>query len=256
MKQFSLIFAILFSLLCAGCGAEQPPAAAPSPIEDSAEPTPAQTPAETEDHVLLTLEARVDDGRLLRLEAVGKKRPGMDQWGVREVRVWDGADWIQTVSVQEAIDAGGVSGVVGEGYTDCWSIEAAMAVRDMNFDGCDDLDLFGWVCNNTIPHYYWLWDREAQQFAYAFCLQGAEPDPERKEICSEYKEDAARYCRDYYRFDETGAPALVRRDAENYADMKLEHYEMINGQLTLTGTEGLDGSGTAFEADGAALHRG
>ena len=241
MKQFSLMFAILLSLLCAGCGAEQPSAEAPPPTETPAEITLTETPAEPEDRVLLTLEARVDDGRLLRLEAVGKKRSDMDQWGVREVRVWDGLDLIQTVSAQEAIDAGGVSGTVGDGYTDCWSIEAAMAVRDMNFDGCDDLDLFGWICNNTIPHYYWLWDREAQQFTYAFCLQGADIDPERKEICSEYKEDAARYCRDYYRYNETGALVLVRRDAENYTDMRLEHYEMINGQLTLTGTEELDG---------------
>ena len=253
MKQFSLMFAILFSLLCTGCGGEQPSAAAPPPIEAPTETTPAETPAETEDHILLTLEARVDDGRLLRLEAVGKKRPDMDQWGVREVRVWAGADLIQTVSAQEAIDADGVSGAVGGGYTDCWSIEAAVAVRDMNFDGCDDLDLFGWICNNTIPHYYWLWDREAQQFTYAFCLQGADIDPERKEICSEYKGDAARYYRDYYRYGDAGALVLVRRDVENHTDRTLEHYETIDGRLTLTGTEELDGSGTAFEAEGPAL---
>ena len=237
MKQLFLIPAVLCSLLCAGCSTPLTVEAPPS-IEHSAETTPMETPAETEDHVLLTLEAQMDN-RLLRLDAVGKKRLDTDQWGVREVRIWDGADLIQTVPVQEAIDTDGVSGAVGEGYTDCWSIDEVMTVRDMNFDGCDDLDLFGWICSNTIPHYYWLWDQNTEQFSYAFCLQGAVINPERQEICSEYKENAARYCRDYYQYNEAGALVLVRRDVENYADMGLEHYETINGRLTLTGTETL-----------------
>lgn len=239
MKQVFFLLAIFCFLLCSGCGAKHPAAETPTSMEHTTETAPAKTPAETEDHVLLTLEAHVDNGLLLQLEAVGKKRPDMDQWGIREVRVWNGTDLIQTISAQEAIGTDGISGSVGAGYTDCWSINESMTVRDMNFDGCDDLDLFGWICNNTIPHYYWLWEPDAQQFSYAFCLQGAKITPERQEVCSEYKETTACYCRDYYQYDESGTLVLVRRDVENYADMRLEHYELIGGQLILTETETL-----------------
>ena len=63
---------------------EQPATAEPSPEEEvPVEKVP------SEDHVLLTLEAPLADGRTLRLEAVGKR---LDEYsaGVREVRVYDG----------------------------------------------------------------------------------------------------------------------------------------------------------------------
>lgn len=243
MKRFCLILAMTGVLLCAGCGAERSESSAEMPLfsAESTEQAPVGNPEDTEDHILLTLNATVDNNRPLRLEAVGKQRPDMDHWGTREVRVYDGTDLIQTISAQEAIDADGVSGAVGEGYTECWSIEESMTVHDMNFDGCEDLDLFGWICNNTIPHYYWLWDSESDQYVYAFCLQGAKPDPERQEVLSEYKYSGVGYHRDFYCYDSDGMLTLVRRDVENYADMKLEHYEMKHGQLALVGTEALDG---------------
>lgn len=71
--------------------------------EESApeEPVPErESPEETEDRVLLTLEATLADGRALRLEAVGKVE---DEYtcGVREVRVYDGEALTQTVQARE-----------------------------------------------------------------------------------------------------------------------------------------------------------
>lgn len=245
----SLTFAAAcFVLLCAGCGPqgaapeapvsaatptapliqnapESPEPEQPNPLES--EPpeeteTPEPEPLETEDHLLFTLEAAVDSGRTLTLEVFGKKRPPEDgwdpnQWGVREVQVWDGDTLLQTILAQEAIDADGVDGI-DRGYTDCWSLEEAASVHDMNFDGWDDLDLFGWICNNTIPHYYWLWDSEAGQYRYAFCLQGAQADFETQEIIVEYRsyEPYGSYTRDFYRFDESGALVLDRQEVETF----------------------------------------
>ncbi len=58
----------------------------------------------SEDHVLLTLEAPLADGRTLTLEAVGKR---LDEYsaGVREVRVYDGDALIQTILSREVIQA-------------------------------------------------------------------------------------------------------------------------------------------------------
>ena len=76
---------------------EQPTTAEPSPEEEvPVEKVP------SEDHVLLTLEAPLADGRTLTLEAVGKR---LDEYsaGVREVRVYDGVALIQTILSREVI---------------------------------------------------------------------------------------------------------------------------------------------------------
>ena len=93
---------------------EQPATAEPSPEEEvPVEKVP------SEDHVLLTLEAPLADGRTLTLEAVGKR---LDEYsaGVREVRVYDGDALIQTVQAREGIVS---EGVEDSDYTDCWSTE-------------------------------------------------------------------------------------------------------------------------------------
>lgn len=238
MKRFQLLAGLLLLLFCAGCGA--PARTEPDTPPDTAVPDAPAGP-ETEDHVLLTLEAAVDGGRVLRLDAVGKKRPDMDQWGVREIRVYDGDTLIQTLLTQEGIDAGGVDGAVDTGYTDCWSPDQVMVVEDMNFDGSGDIGLFGWACNNTIPYYYWLWDAGAGQYRYAFTLQGAEAHPETGEVSASSKNyggdgpEGGYFRTDYYRYDASGELALVRREVEQ-ADGKLVTYEMTGGQWTLAQT--------------------
>lgn len=174
-----VLILLLALLLLSACAApaevaeEAPPAPAePAPVE----PAPGDSvPNRTapEDDRSLTLEAPLADGRTLLLEAVGKQ---VDEYsfGVREVRVYDGEELIQTVQAREGIEhfwGDSDGGVVSE-YTSCWSREESMEVLDLNFDGNTDFGLFGWPANNTIPYYYWMWDPEAGRYQYAFTQIG------------------------------------------------------------------------------------
>lgn len=170
-------------------------------------------PPETEDHILLTLEAPLADGRVLTLEAVGKV---LDEYscGVREVQVYDGSTLLQTVSVRDAAEPERIDGMSTRTYTSCWSPEDSMEVLDLNFDGNADFGLFAWTPNNTIPYYYWQWDGEQYQFSCT--LQGVEVHPEAGEISSAYRVsmDGVYYQRDYYRPDGDGNLYLARRELE------------------------------------------
>ena len=215
-----LVICCLLLLLLASC-------AAPAE-ENSPEPETPETPEETvpaaseaEDRVLLTLEAPLAGGRTLTLEAFGRT---LDEYstGVREVRVYDGADLLQTISVREAteIEWEFGDGVLNEefyDYTECWSPEETMEALDLNFDGNTDFGLFGWKPNNTIPYYYWLWDTETEQYRYAFTLQEAEVHPETKEVSAEYKSGSAgsQWITEYYKPDENGGLFLDRIERDN-----------------------------------------
>lgn len=216
---------LLLSLLSA-CAAPaeadpEPPEAPPQevPTEDI-EPFFDDT-GETEDHVLLTLEAPLADGRTLTLEAFGAVFEE-HVCGVREVRVYDGEDLIQTVSAYEAIElvwGSAADDLVGP-YTTCWSPEDCMETLDLNFDGDTDFGLFGWAPNNTIPYYYWIWDAQLERYQYAFTLQGVEAHPEEGEISSEYKFGGAgsQYVWDYYRPDKDGVLYMVRHVIRTYPE--------------------------------------
>lgn len=216
-----LIFALVLLALSA-CAA---PAKGPAPVppaqeapaeEPSQKPVPDELPpaeSPSEDHVLLTLDAPLANGRTLTLEAVGRIEDAYT-CGVREVRVYDGEKRIQTVLSREAIElfwGDSDGGTVGE-YTTCWSPEGSMAVLDLNFDGNTDFGLFGWPANNTIPYYYWTWDEETQQYRYAFVLQEAKAHPETGELTAEYKSGTAgsQWIVESYRPDENGELYLVR----------------------------------------------
>lgn len=194
-----------------------PPQEAPAA---PAEPAPADSlPNRAADDCSLTLEAPLADGRTLLLEAVGKR---VDEYnfGVREVRVYDGEELIQTVLSREAIETEWGPDMPEEfyDYTECWSVKESMTVLDLNFDGSTDFGLFGWTANNTIPYYYWIWDPETEQYQYAFTLQGAEVHPETKELTSGYKDGPAgsRYVTEVYRPDETGELLLDRVEVETW----------------------------------------
>lgn len=194
---------------------ELPETAAPEEETPSGETPSNDTPSE--DHVLLTLEAPLVDGRTLTLEAVGKN---VDEYsvGVREVRVYDGEALLQTIPAREAIEAEWGAGMAEDfyDYTECWSPEETMEALDLNFDGSTDFGLFGWPANNTIPYYYWTWDAETEQYQYAFTLQGVEAHPEARELTAEYKSGSAgsQWIVEYYKPDENGELRLdrVRRD--------------------------------------------
>ena len=168
----------------------------------------------------MTLEASLADGRTLMLEAFGKQINEYS-WGVREVRVYDGQDLLQTVFARESIELEwnyGDGGLVESfyDYTECWSPEETMEVLDLNFDGNTDFGLLGWSPNNTIPYYYWQWDGEQYQFACT--LQGTKVHPETREVSSGYKVDwdGILYQWDYYQPDDEGNLYLVRQERECY----------------------------------------
>ncbi len=225
MKKLT-IFLLLVVLLSAACSQtskilEEPPLES---VDDVMEQAP--TVPETEDHILLTMEASLADGRTLMLEAFGKRIDEYN-WGVREVRVYDGEDLLQTVFTREAIEPEwnhGDGGLVEDfyDYTTCWSPEETMEVLDLNFDGNTDFGLFGWSPNNTIPYYYWQWDGERYQFA--FTMPGAEVHPETGEVSSEYKVggDGVLYQWDFYRPDDEGNLYLVRQERERYGFPNLD----------------------------------
>lgn len=211
--------------------------AAPAEVTEEEPPAPPvqETPAEPEapeeasperassspDDCSLTLNAPLADGRTLTLVAVGK-RVDEYNYGVREVRVYDGEELIQTVLSREAAQAEWGEGMAEEfyDYTECWSVEDSMTALDLNFDGNTDFGLFGWPANNTIPYYYWTWDSEAEQYQYAFTLQGVEVHPETEELTSEYKDGpaGALWVTEHYQFDENGRLVLTGREEEDVRD--------------------------------------
>lgn len=216
MKKIILL--LLALLLCTACS--QTPAIPEEPPLESASDAAEQAPAfpETEDHILLTLEAPLADGRTLMLETFGRQIDEYN-WGVREVRVYDGQDLLQTVFAREAIalewDYGSVLAEDFYDYTTCWRPEETMKVLDLNFDGNTDFGLFGWSPNNAIPYYYWQWNGEQYQFACT--LQDVEVHPETGEVSSWYKVGGGiLYQEDYYRPDEEGNLYLVRQERERY----------------------------------------
>lgn len=226
MRQFAALFLLL--LLLSACAApaevteEQPPA---PPVQET--PPVQEVPAEAEkassspDDCSLTLEAPLADGRTLLLEAVGKRVDAYN-YGVREVRVYDGDTLLQTVQAREAIEAEWGEGMTEEfcDYTQCWSVGESMEALDLNFDGNTDFGLFGWPANNTIPYYYWLWDPETEQYQYAFTLQGVEVHPETEELTAQYKDGpaGALWVTEHYQFDENGRLALTGREEEDVRD--------------------------------------
>lgn len=229
-RCFYWLLALLMLSACAAPAGENAPVPPLQEIPAPPEPPPEEdSPAGgTEDHVLLTLDAPLADGRTLTLEAVGKQ---VDEYqtGVREVRVYNGNELIQTVRTREAIESfwGDSDGGIVSEYTTCWTPEGSMTALDLNFDGNTDFGLFGWPANNTIPYYYWIWDREAEQYRYAFVLQEAEANPETMELTAEYKSGSAgsQWIVEFYKPDENGELYLVRVERDTC------DFEPDSGQL-------------------------
>lgn len=216
-RVITLLLAFLLLSACAAPAEESPdtPEVPETPVQTVPEEASPEI-GETEDHVLLTLEAPLADGRTLTLEAAGKVE---DEYTtrVREVRVYDGDSLIQTVQAREGNMAfwGGVDLLPGESvseYTHCWVPEGCAETVDLNFDGNTDFGLFAFPVNNIIPYYYWLWDTETEQYRYAFTLQGVEAHPEEGEVSAEYKSGSAgsQWIVEYYKPDENRELSLAR----------------------------------------------
>ena len=165
------------------------------------------------DSVLKEMEMLCPDGRRLTLSVLGKQND-TGLWGVREVLVRDEEKLVQSILIQEAIREDGVDGI-DTGYSQCDKQENAAALRDVNFDGWPDLEVCGWLVNNSIPYYYWCWNQEMEMFEYAFCLQLTEVDEQKQELISWHKVENGLYYTDHYRVGQDYALELTDREIED-----------------------------------------
>lgn len=195
-------------------------------------------------HYTVTAEITVDNGRKLDLILHGFRPEDRSRYGIDKIDVYDGADLIQTISVKEAmLEEGTANYGYIEGYTETWDEDGGLYVGDMNFDGVNDIGLFAWITTGAnIPYYYWLWDKEEQQFTYAFCI--CEPtliDTEKEQIEVDLRDGACGRCTEYYAYDENGELQLVGYIYDDYSDdvLKREIYELIDGEMQLIGEEPL-----------------
>jgi len=166
------------------------------------------------EEMLKSMEMPLGNKKTLTLYVIGKKREDVGLCGVREVRVYEGKRLLQSVLVREAIENDGVDGI-DEGYSACPTPEESAALKDVNFDGYPDLEVFAWFPNNSIPYYYWCWNNDARQFEYAFWLQLSEIDEENKQLIAWYKVENGLYHTDYYRVNEKNELELVDREIED-----------------------------------------
>ena len=182
------------------------------PLEETV--TSTKPPVSAEDEALKTIKLPLM-GEECTFEVLGKKRADMDIYGVREIILYTGGEPYQSILVQEAIDADGVDGI-DKGYTECPNMEDTVNLKDVNFDGYPDLEVWGWSPNNSIPYYYWCWNPETLQFEYAFCLQLTDVDEERKHLISYTKAGGGVYYMERYRVTRENKLELAERMTEDY----------------------------------------
>lgn len=204
MKHTVLL--ILLTVLLCGCGGQ------------SGETVPPETTVEQiqigEEGELKTLEMVLADGEVLELSVMGKQDINTGRYGVRKILVYRDGQLSQTLDMVTAIEADGVSGI-DFGYTESVTLEDAVKLKDVNFDGNPDLEICGWYPNNAIPYYYWIWDPVSGQFAYAFLLQLREVDAENQQLIAWYKVENGLYYTDYYRVSDQKELVLLKREVED-----------------------------------------
>lgn len=169
---------------------------------------------ETSDVVLKTMDVPLQDGRILTLNVMGKQEETTGTCGVREIIVYEGTQVRQSILIEDAIRADGVDGV-DVGYSESFSAEESAKVKDVNFDGIPDIEVCGWLPNNSIPYYYWCWDADAEQFVYAFCLHLMDVDYQDRKLISWYKVENGLYYTDYYNVNAQNKLELAKRDVED-----------------------------------------
>ena len=162
---------------------------------------------ETGNAVLCEADASVGS-RTLTLRGVGH-RLNSYLWGVSSIEVWEGDTLLQTIAISEASDD--PNGGPGE-YTECPEPELLLRAVDVSFDGCDDIEVFGWLPNNTIPYFYWVWNVDAQRYEYSFRLQGPTIDAKTRLLSADYRESAALSWHDIYEW-QNGELVLVSHEA-------------------------------------------
>lgn len=184
-------------------------------LETDSSLNPSEDSSENSDEVLKIMEMPFEEGKVLTISVIGKKRDDeIENYGVREICVYEEKNLLQSILIQEAINIDGVNGI-DEGYSEYLSVEESAALKDINFDGYLDLEVCAWLPNNSIPYYYWCWNNDTQRFEYSFCLQLSEIDEERKQLITWYKEANGLYYTDYYHVNDKNELELVDREIED-----------------------------------------
>lgn len=252
IRGFKAVAAMLIVLfLCTACGRT---AAADSAVQalfqkavgvsfagnDFAAVWQEKVDAYTAKEYTCTAEITVDNGRELQLVLHGTK----DEYFylIYKIEVFDGEELIQSGLVKEAVMTEWEEDGSGEEenyYAESWVEDGFLSVADMNFDGAGDIAIQGWVANANVPCYYWLWDEEAGQFTYAFCICNAEIDEAQKQIISHMRDSAVCHSTYYYAYDEDGKLQNIGYELEDYGKLIKSIYELQNGEMKLVSEEAL-----------------
>ena len=207
-----MLLLLLCILLLAGCAPQTEPDTMPSTTVETT--LPVEAPTADGDAELTALDVALADGKVLTLSVWGRQDRNTMMYGVREIRVYQGKDLLQTLPMAEAINADGVDGIA-PGYTESFSVEDTVRLKDVDFDGNADLEVCAWSPNNAVPYYYWLWDGETERFVYAFLLQLRDVDTENRQLVAWYKVENGLYHTDYYRVNAEKELELLKREVED-----------------------------------------
>lgn len=202
----------------AAAGDEQAETENSGPTADASQPMEETPEAQSADYTL-SYPITVDGGRQLSLTLYGRRfaEQGFDSYGISQIEVYTNeGTLLQSISMEEVISAEDPAPLHPR-YTNAWTEDGGLSIGDMNFDGAEDVGLMAWVtAGANLPYYYWLWDSEAEQFIYAFCLCNLVVDEENHQLVSETREGGGEYAANYYQYDENGQLQNVRRVVQRY----------------------------------------
>ncbi len=163
---------------------------------------------EDKSNVLKSMEASLTDGQKVTISVLGKKDNQTGLYGVREIRIMNGDELIQSILIQKAIALEGIIGI-DTGYSESATLEEAAELIDINFDGCPDLQVCAQVTDKGTPYYYWCWNPDIHQFEYLYCLPLKAIDEENKQLITWQEVEEDLFFTYYYEVGEDNSLKLV-----------------------------------------------
>ncbi len=173
-----------------------------------------QDPERVSDRVAASFAIQEGRKRLV-IEAIGRKAPFDDSWGIREIRIYENrssGEPVQVINVREA--PGFVNGIYA-GYTEAPRREGTMTALDLNLDGFCDLGVQDGM-EADAPCCYWFWDNGAGKFVYGATLRNAEIRDGQIVEC--YKDGESGYIYNTYEPDGQGGLKLVKTETSGHGD--------------------------------------
>ena len=182
----------------------------------------------------------IQEGRKrLVIEAIGRKAPFDDSWGIREIRIYENSasgEPMQVINVREA--EGFVNGIYA-GYTEAPRREGTMTALDINLDGFCDLGVQDGM-EADAPCCYWFWDNDAGKFVYGATLRNAEVRDGQIVECYKANEGVSDYVYNTYESDGQGGLKLVKTETAGHGDaVEANDYQGILAYLQAQDYESL-----------------